>query len=355
MKINAKELKQALRTVGMIPSRTGVTSSEYIRIKNRDSLLTLSLASEAIGRGTAKTDDAKSWMFYADRKLLDTFVSNVGDDSEITFSATPKGMQVRARRRSATFQPVSPASGYGDMVKLGLEKAAPVTLDDEQRAAVALALKYAPPDTAAPNLSCVYLAGDHVLASNGYITFAASAKIGARSIALPVFYSQLLQEPSLARLLVLKGQGCCFEFSNGKIFQPLNQEAESFPHAAVLSHLEKGAKQKERITADATVLAEALTRMGKFVGSTDERDAVIAAAVRKGETYCTLSLAASQCEVKEQVKLVKPATEDWDTKLALPYLSWFASACSGPVVVRPGKVFHFFGCGTYSLIHACIS
>lgn len=342
MKVAVTDLVAAVAAINLVPSRAGISSSEFIRIRAGGTRLRLSLAAEIYGTTFAKCEEAAetSWEFFVDRASFVPFIlaaKELGQKTPFEFKISEKNgrtLTVRCGARRAMYQTVTEISGYSDKSDF---KGVDLRLSKEQKIVLRLAAKYATPDPTVAHLNCIYLSkGKAVMASNQLSAFYMADKAAPMSVPLPLLLLSIIDSDHVKSITVAN-RFAKIDLDCGFLCQLTNQKAaEEFPHKAIAKSIVDGGSYKQRMVLKGSALVAVLKRIETYIASVVKRDMVVSVTGKKGEARIKLSAAVPQGSFDEFVKLAKPLPADvecqWLLALLLP-LSEIAGAL-GSVAVR---------------------
>lgn len=348
MKANAADIIQAIASIDLIPSRAGISSSEFIRIQASKDKIKFSLAAEIYGTTYAAALEGKeTWEFFVDRASFVPFVlaaKELGQTVpfEFRYSAKDSTLTVRCGKRKASYQTVTEISGYADKADF---KGAALVLTKEQKTMLRLAVKYATSDPTVAHLNCIYLSkGKAILASNQLAAFYLEDKVVPLSVPLPLLLLSILDSDLVEGITVSK-EFARVDLACGFLCQLTNQKAaESFPHATLVSNVEAGAKFKKRFSVKGSSMVAVLKRLEAYIASVVKRDMVVSVAGTKGDTKLRITATIPQGSFEESLTVKEPLVRDveceWLLSLLLPLADIATSL--GTVTVRYDDMSPFY-------------
>lgn len=325
MKVSVKSLVAAVSAIDLVPSRAGISSSEFIRIKG-GKRLTLSLAAEIYGTTYAKAEepDAKAWEFWVDRASMVPFVmaaKELGQKTpfELIYS-DEKGKQliIKCGRRKAVFQTVTEISGYTDAAEF---KGGELVLTPEQKLVLSLAARYATSDPTVSHLNCIYLKkGKAVMSSNQLAAFYMEDKVAPMSVPLPILLLSILDSDQV-KSVVVSPKFARINLRCGFLCQLTNQKAAlEFPHQRIVDSMAAAAKYRRRFTLKAVPFLAVLKRLEAYIAAVVKRDMVIGVRGKAGDIKLRLTANVPQGRFEESVTVVHPLKRDVDCELLLGLL-----------------------------------
>lgn len=336
--IVAKEkLLNAVEVLDLVPSRPGITSSEFIRIDKTKTGIKLSLASEVLG--TVEIKAKGNWPckspFFIDRRLVVPFLMVVRESrSKSAFEFNEEEiikrkkketvLQIRQGRRVGNFTQLPTVSGYGTIVVEGKE----VKFTDAQKALIACAQSCSTPDPAMPQLNCVYVTSKGlVLAYNQIAMFAGQTDKFKQSIPFPLFLLSLIGDKRQPKIR-LSNKRALLEFDEGTIVQTLPPRAvDEFPVDDIVSKVDKSKKYPVKFTLSAARLSKVLERFSQYMGAIRKQDRIVRLTSEE-ENKLLLSTILSHVSLHETMK-VEGEIEgkikcDWALDLVIPVINFLA-------------------------------
>src|SRR5712675_373555 len=281
--INREEILAAVDKLGLIPSRPGISSSEYICIKPRKSSIQMLLASEVSGYAIAKGKG--NWIFdkpiYIDRRLFDPFISaarNIKSKSDFHFIKSGKTeLTIINGTRKSKMTCSEPKHGYEDIGKTNGHE---VKTEKELNTMLIAAKHCAEQETAVPELGCVYAkrSGKYVVlyATTGLLLFKARIKSKLHlkeSIPFPLYIIDLLSNDKLVGVEATKKE-VVLDFGNSKIWQTITVQAKKkFPYKQIDKQMQKQAKTaKLSYSIESKLLGQVVDRLIGYLSSVRRLD-----------------------------------------------------------------------------------
>lgn len=360
MKVPVEALLNATSAICLIPSRAGILSSEFIKLRANKNKLYLSLAAEIYGTTYAKAVESTedSWVYYVDRSSFEPFVKaayTLGQKSPFTFRITKEDkpqLVMSCGARKAVFQSVQEIDGYSDKADfVGKE----LKLTKDQKYLLRLGVKYATNDPTFAHLNCVYLAERKAcLASNQLAAIVLEDAAAPMSVPLPLLLLSILDSDKVKNILVSP------DFSKvittcGFLCQLTNKKASSdFPAHTIFKNVKMASKTKRRFVLKASALLSALKRLETYIASIIRRDMTITVTGVKGESKIKLLATVPSGKFEEPVKIESPLKEDISFELLLAMLLPLADEASrlGHISVHydDGTPFYFAAKGMQLLV-----
>lgn len=324
MKIESKDLLRAVEILDRVPMRTGIQSSEYVKLTGtKDGQLSLALASDLVGVVSIPVQDPQEFTFFVERKLFVPFVNAAkGHDKPFTLAVAKDALSLRERKRSVRYQAVDAMKGYSDASS---QKEKQIKIAKEHLAELKLAAKYASADSLAPELSCVWLdeKNSAVCATNKFSVFLSQAKVEA-SGPIPATFPELLADSAKVKV---SPEGARIVYPEGYLFQSFNEKAlKAFPHKTILSTIQAAGKWKLRLSLPAKKMVEALQRLASYVNGASSDETIIQVQAKDGDPVLRFSTKATQGQFSEELKLAKAPTGTWEADWLLPSIRPFLEA-----------------------------
>lgn len=324
MIVSQQKIHEAVSVINLVPTRSGIPCSEFMRLRKHGSQLKLALASEVFGEvaipGEHGTED---WTFYLDRKLFVPFVlasADLRSKAPFTFTIDKnKSLRISNGRRTARFSPIEELEGYSSVKSTS---GADLILTKKQRQILYLASRYATRDPTAANLNCVYLLkGKAVISSTKYAIFYAEDKQAPVSLPLPLQIMDLLNSPVASKITTSKSYVVVVT-AIGSVAQSLNEKAKDFPKDAAIKLIREVEKYPFQFALSAVPFVEVASRLNQYVSGTVNRDIVIDISGAAGDKFLRVVCQAPQGTFKERFaiksKLQSTFTCSWLMDSILP-------------------------------------
>lgn len=361
MKVPVQDLIEATRAICLIPSRAGIMSSEFIRLRADKKTLKLSLAAEMYGTTSAAASEPtdKAWTFYVDRASFSPFVNiaeALGTKKPFQFQITTVDdkpqLIIRSGARKAVFQSVNAIEGYSDKDEF---KGKVLKLTRDQKDWLRLAVKYATSDPTFAHLNCVYLSKrTSVMSSNQLAALVIEDKAAPMSVPLPLLLLSILDSDKVESILVSE-TFARVELSCGYLCQLTNAKASAdFPHKAISKNVGAGGKTKKRFVLKASSLLAALKRLEAYIATIVRRDMTVTITGKTGEKLIKLIASMPSGKFEELVRIESALSEDIHFELLLAMLLPLADVAKkiGQVTVRynDDSPFHFSAQGLQLIV-----
>lgn len=330
MKVPVKELCNAASAIDLVPSRAGISTSEFIRLHCHKGRLRMSLAAEIYGTMTAAIDPPvmEEWEFFVDRGTFIPFVTAATElrqkaPFEFKYDPGKKGnsqLAVRCGRRRGVFQSATEITGYtAPKEDVGFK----LKLTANQQLILNLAVKYATSDPTIAHLNCVYLQrGKAIIASNQLAAFWMEDPVVPMSAPLPLLLLAVSERADVRELIVSQ-KSARVTLSCGYLCQFTNQKAaEDFPYKQIEKNIQAAEAYRKQFTIEAASLMTVLKRLESYIASVVKRDMVVSVHGTKGESTLQLVAAVPQGRFEETVEILHPLRRDveceWMLSLLLP-------------------------------------
>lgn len=332
MKVPHSELLAALSLIEHAPSRSGITTSEMVRMRVADGVLRLDLSSETFAAARVKVQHEDAWEAYLDRSVFRAFLLADATQKPFVFKRGPQSLLVTHGKRVAKFAANTEVSGY-----ITLRKDDPETMKvtNELVAHLLLAANFASPDPTVPKFNCVWLErGEGMLATND----ACAIIVPHTSVKVTTpFPLQLLKAISTARpeQLEITPRHVRFRASNGHVGQLLNKKSSAEFPARQIRKAIGDMRQAPRVFKVASHLfGDALKRLDACVSTVARKEATVTLATEKGSNMLLLKAKIAYGSFEEPVKLLAPADRTMSRQLLLPFALAFAQNTDGDLTLR---------------------
>jgi hypothetical protein len=335
--ITKDALFHVLDILDLVPTRPGITASEFIKAeRGKDGVVNFHIASEISGcvplKGTGEWP-VKVW--YLDRRLFAPFIiAGRGlSKKEFEFSTKDDQLIVRHGARRATFEKAPEVPGYSDAPS---SVGGAITLSPESLQLIACAREFASGDPTTPELNCVFIQpstskGDLRIyaATKRVIYYARSGEKVKLPHALPMppFIVSLLTNEHLKKIYWTKKE-IVLEFDVGRVWQTTSIKAGNFPVDAVHGYMKNSENFKEAFSVDSRVFALAICRLGQYLTAVRREDWTLSLRGVKGSDKVHLCSSVSKSSFKETVS-VETLKADidllWPLNLLLPMFDFLST------------------------------
>lgn len=334
MNIKKDDLVRVSELLSLIPQRSGVPPSDYIRIEKGKKSLICSLSSDVVGKFSLDVDG--EWPvespYFVDRSLFFPFVLAAKDmklKKDFMFAKT-KGdsLLMKHGRRRVVFAKMPPVTGYGKIPTdaTGFE----LTLTDGQKEMVRCAESCATTDPITPHLNCVYVTDKGlVLASNQIVIFSAKTKKFQHSVPMPLYLLKLLDVKGATKLLFSE-KYVVLKLDCGDILQSVPQKAiKGFPESKIVSRINESALYKKLFAVNAEKLSMVLERFSSYMFSVRRQDKVVTISMTSGDQTIRVSAKVGQTVMSETLKAVEAPRQDvraeWALDLVTPVIKFLGT------------------------------
>lgn len=331
MKVSAKDLIEVVRLVGNVPARSGILSSEFLRIESTGQQLQISLAAEmfSVGYIKATVPDAAGFEFYAERKMLVAFIlaaRNPKDTDTFDFQHQPEDriLQVRYKRRRARLRGVDAITGYQRLPHL---KTRQIALSSDQLGVLKTVRGYAPDDPTLEGLNCVYLRkGVGMLATDRVSAMLARDQSISITVPIPVMLPDVMDSSGVTGVCTHE-DGTVVKFDRGYVYQGLNKKcATDFPADQVIKLFVEAAKLRPTLELSGTTFGLMIDRVASYV-SAGKDETLVEWVGKSGDNFVYVSAESGQGDFREQVHLTGKLHGSVGGKLSLRRLLPLVTIC----------------------------
>lgn len=344
-----KALEDAMKLLDSVPTRNGITSSEFIKTDLKDNKhLRMSLCSELSGEAVLPISKQKGFdtILYLDRRMLKPFVS-AGTDlsaSEIyEFTVKENLIIVKNGSRYAHLENNTSASGYEKQPSL--KDSISIELQEEWTSITNCATLCASADPSAPQYNCVYMKPSngkvYIRASDTKLIFQGTILEGAfpckEPVALPL---------ELVDRLGLFSTGLChyssrwalLQFPIGNIWQAVKTECrKNFPNDAISKVVTTILKEGTVVSILGTQsLTESADRLAGYLQSAMKDNPALVLTIKAGFKKAKLSSGIIGTKFEESVVLEAKSENDylveWPLQAVLPILKYCKNAGSAKII-----------------------
>lgn len=366
--VRREDLVEAVRILDLVPSHTGIPSSDYFCIERvgDNGEVGFKTAAGAVAeikvKGTGKWPYQKP--FYLDRRSFSPFVTiakEITNKNQFEFSDQGR-LLIKHGSREQSFDQTLNLSGYATLN--GLKGLSELTFTDEVIQLMMCASNFAASELQSPNIACVYVmplkGGIQLLSTNQKILFKAKVKMEHQiqeSIPFPVAMIQVMKAEGLKKLTW--GEKCIIgKFDMGKVWQMI-AESGMFPYEEILKILDEGNKPEYLMfRVSGYEFAKVVGRIAFCLQSVRKEDWVLTIKGEKGASALKLLSILPSTTLKEQVETVetikKEFTIQWPLNMLDPIFQFIGKEDEKRVVeVRLNKNgdFSYIKCG---VIEMCV-
>ena len=334
--VEREVLLDAIEVLGLVPSRPGIVTSEYILVKPGKSSIRLVLASEVYGfvdiKGSGKWPFPKN--IYIDKRLFDPFVNaarNINSKSNFVFKKTGSNeITITNGTRRAKLTTAEPKQGY---IEIDKSKHNEIKISSQTNKMLLAAKECAEQETAKPEISCVYVNKDQIYATTGELHFRAKShkfKL-KKAIPFPTFIINLVANDKLKSIGTTSIE-VILNFVNGKVWQTIPVAAKKkFPQKQIDKWFAQQTKEsKLAFVTKAEKFGTIVSRLVSYLNSVRRLDWVLTLKGRKGENKLDLIVPlGGHTQFKDRIrienKVKKDFTVDWPLGKLFSILSVMAS------------------------------
>lgn len=361
--IPKKALEDGMKLLEAVPTRNGITSSEYIKTVMKDNKhLIMSLASELSGDAVLPFASKKHYesTLYLDRRMLRPFVAagvDLTTSDLYEFFITGNGVIVKNGARTANLESNNSASGYEKMPDFS--KGFSIELQEDWTSITNCATLCACTDPIAPALNCVHVSPEdgkvYIRASDTLLVFQGVIPAASfpceEAIALPL---ELVDRINLfsTGLCHYSPKWAMLQFPVGNIWQSVKSECrKSFPVDSIRDIAKNIVKEGTVVSVLGTQsLVEASSRINDYMQSAIRDNPVLVLTIKAGSKKARLSSSTVGAAFDEVVMLESKSDNDyqveWPLQAVLPILNYCKNAgaakiiqdASGKTCLKAGRV-----------------
>lgn len=277
--ISAHELLRAVDAIDLVPSRAGITPSEFVQIEKKRDKLYFALAAEVYGKTVAASTiwDKGDWVFHVDRTSFMPFVQVVktfASPADFKFFLQGEGddaaLIVKSGRRKVVFNAISFVQGYP---KYTADDSVTIPLTKQQKELLQLASRYASPDPTLAYINTVWMRDRRaVYASNRISLFYGRNRKFPISVPLPLMLLGLLDN-DIVRTVEVAKSAVKLVLSCGYICQAINATArKDFPLKSSIQQFKDGAKLPLKFSVKGPAFITAVSRLEMYIKGVNKDD-----------------------------------------------------------------------------------
>lgn len=329
-----KELESALDIIMNVPSRSGVSSSEYIKMsKYEDKAAVLNLTADVAGCSYLFSQEKYPFKseVYLDRRLLEPFV-NVGKElkgSEYIFELVGDALQIKHGSRRVIYAKAKAGAGYQHAPRY--KKQRRTELNDTWTSVLRCAIACGTDDSVTPHLNCVYVLpiadGVKLYATNtkiGFIGKVVKKHVPKHTIAFPLKLATL-SALEMMKTLVWDNKSAMISSPKGKIWQAIKIQArKNFPYKGLEKLASKVNGGRVVFCVDSASLSATANRIAQYLSAVTREDLILKMNVSAGSDKMKLTCGTGHTIFSEQVALTMHAKKDmtisWPLEEVLPAL-----------------------------------
>jgi hypothetical protein len=292
IEVEKVDLLNAVQVLDMVPQRSGVPASDYVQVIARKKEIELSLSSSVSAvvriKTSAKLLDTDE-PFFVDRRLFVPFVLT-GKEWKGLFKMAMNGDRWEIRqgsRRAELSIRFDKVVGYSKWPEYkGLKE---VKLSEDLRRLLLVSSTCASADPSMQHLSCVYIGGRLVLASNQVVLFVGDSQkedglrfpfpVGV----IPLLGSGLVKSVGVVGELAVLDCGC--GFVEGTVSVPAQK---SFPRKKIIEQVNAARKWPTIGRIPAEKLSKAITRLVGYLVGVKREDWVLRLEMGNGKVRSTV-------------------------------------------------------------------
>jgi hypothetical protein len=318
--VDKETLLKALDTITLTPQRSGIRSSEYIRMTGHKSKVKMELASDV--SGYVSVQGKGEWPFkkeiFVDRRLLIPFVVAGRDlDTKALFEFTGEGKQliVKHNLRKATYTSSTEVQGYNNH---GKDVGGKIKLDKETSKLMSLARFCAENDVASPEISCVYVKPEGkyltVYSTTQKVVYRAKLKSSMhfkKALPFPIYILELFSNENVESVAT-SDKEIVVAFDNGKLWQTVAAKAQSnFPVKEIDKQF-KAHPAKTAFVIEIKEFSQVIGRLASYLAPVRRLDWMAALSGKKGEKKFEIKSEVPQTSFKETLHTTEPIAYDFN-------------------------------------------
>jgi hypothetical protein len=339
--VSKRKMEEAVKLLDAVPTRNGITSSEFIKVQQESPRrLSLLLSSDVFGEALLRTIQPTKLEkpLYLDRRMLLPFVSAGTDFKSPLYDFAISNGQVTIKHgpRKALLENNNGATGYETLPDF--TQAEHVEINEDWAAIANCALLCACFDPTSPHLNCVYIKptakGARVRASDTKLVFQGilperlfPCKI---PIALPLDLVDKLNLFSNG-LFYYARKWAMLQFSVGRLWQAVKVECrKSFPHENIARVVQEVSRGETILQLGSQSLVSAGDRIAVYLQSVAQDKPVLKLSAMEGKKISHLYSETIGASFSEYIKLIGNAKRDcsieWPLLAVLPILRYCKDA-----------------------------
>jgi hypothetical protein len=274
-KINKDEMFRAVKALDLIPTRAGVPSSDYVRLEFKKKEIYMALASVVIGNVHFGVEDKlpDEKPFLLDRRLLFPFlVAGEKMKADFLLENTETMIRLSQGNRKAEFEKrAEDIGGYGKWRDYGSMKE--VLLSDTLKTMLTASASCSTADPALPELNCVYVKKDIVMATNYVIMFRGDTQDNKPlEIPFPINVVPLLKSELVKGVGIVDGKvilDCTAGFIEGVV--PVKAQTK-FPKETVAKQMETARKWPITFSLKSKQFSQVIDRLQSYLAGARRQD-----------------------------------------------------------------------------------
>jgi hypothetical protein len=330
-----KELEDALNLVLSVPTRNGISSSEYIQVCKHDGNKAIMFLSADLS-GCAFVTGDKPFPFkkpiYLDRRVLEPFVIRGKESkiSEYTFRIKNDVLLIKHGSRTASY--VGQRAGTGYHTEPVFDNGKSLMMEDKLTEMLKCAAACATNDPIMPMLNGVHMISGKdnkvwLYSTNTKVIFRAEVEVKhppKRPVVFPLLLADLITKHNMPKL-IWDDKKAMLSSPRGSLWQGVKKEAlTGFPVKRSDEFIEEGKSGKLLFRVNAESLSRGADNLNNYLSAVTREDLVLKMIITPNEKRMMLQCGAGSATFTEQVALVKPSKEacmiEWPLEEVLPVL-----------------------------------
>lgn len=292
---------KAVKVMNLVPFRSGIPSSDYIRIRLAKKKMELAIASSVSGQSSVALPESMGEQdLFVDRRMFLPFClaaeKRKGDFKLLLEEGKLHIHQGKRKAELALY--AGKVQGYGKWRDInGLKE---VKLEADLKTLLVAASSCATADPSLQHLNCVFMDGNLLLSSNQTMMLQGSGKGKNTDFPFPVGIIPLLGDSLVQGVGIENGMvilDCEVGYIEGTVAAP---GAKKFPKKDILFNMKAAQKYPVLLTIKPKALAEAMAHLIEYLAGVKRDEWVLKIAEENGELYA--SAAISQGGFKERIK-----------------------------------------------------
>lgn len=322
-------LVNAIKVFEMIPMRSGVPSSDYIRIIPTQKYLEMALSSSvsAVLRINCSAELGKG-PYWIDRRLLIPFVL-MGDKWKGSFHLVVEDSMLKVKQGSRQAElalRADPIDGYG--VWKDLSSLKEMRLTEDVKGLLIASNNCSTADPALKHLNCVYIGGQTVLATNQTVMFAGTSKSkSSNNIPFPVGIIPLLSN-TLVKGVIIDKDLVMLDCGCGYVQGTVSDEAKkNFPKKEIVKQINDSQSLPLLGKIPSVRLAKMLKRLAEYLSGVKREDWQLKLEFSENKMRAVVKIRQGEFEEKMDVDGLKQEGQvEWPLELVQPVLEYMGSS-----------------------------
>ena len=269
MNLNLDAIKKCFALVEHVDFNPGFASSQFIRLRQENGMLTFSLSGILWAEASMKSDpNGGKWTFYVGRQTLGAFLNTMAGETIELGVNKDKVLLIRGKGQHLDLPNQAPAvTGYGSWAPTST-----TSIESHHHAALELLAGYCPKTSGMEHLGAVNLIKDWGIVATDTLFIAALLQAPKQNLLLPASLATMLVKLSdgSSKIKVASDKnGVGIPLAGGWLFHPLMSEASKYPTSMVKSMIAAASVVKLTTNFHATRLLGALTAAAAFAQDTE--------------------------------------------------------------------------------------